>query len=558
MLAGDFNDAADDPSGTWLGEWAATHRAHDTMPAHLSSKHTWYSNDRTKSGRLDSILATAYTAERTYRHRITVPAPADTDHLLVLWRLWLPRKKYAPPEHQRRRTADGGSSVNPSLPPKTNTDARQTVLVAAAHAYNRFLPPAETPVRHGRVKFSDGTIALIAAKNTAAQTLRYPPPGATTAELDRLRTEHATLRTAVARAVRRERRRMWTDFALKLAQTSPHHAFRALRPPKSNVRLKPEDVFAHYSKVLANPPPPPIAGLPWEPHPPLPPADAAIRLRRQRHATSMADTPPRGVLTAYVDGSRLEGRSGSGVFFAGDTADLPSRTEIARRPPLVAGESEDNCRAELYAAVIAAETAPRDLALRIVQDARYVTDTVRNPMWLFTMANSDFSGQNGDLWARLAHALLEREARTYVTWVKAHTGGTDELSRGNERADMLAKEGTEQEPDEAPPRRSVTLLCPSHVPTAEEILKAAAGIQPRATGIDKVSAAVWRDAIRLLTDAERPEAAGEPGAQSGAGPRADRDACNTRRRPRDAPVTDVRTSYMNIERDTNTNINDTD
>ncbi len=97
-----------------------------------------------------------------------------------------------------------------------------------------------------------------------------------------------------------------------------------------------------------------------------------------------------------------------------------------------------NNRMELTACIECLKTVPREFALTVRTDSRYVQDGIS--LWIkgwkkngWKTANKA-SVKNIDLWQALDALAQDRSIKW--EWVAAHNGNV-----GNERADMLAKQG---------------------------------------------------------------------------------------------------------------------
>ena len=131
-------------------------------------------------------------------------------------------------------------------------------------------------------------------------------------------------------------------------------------------------------------------------------------------------------------------RAGCGIFFG------PGHTMNMSLP--VPGRQQSNQRAELLAAIKAAETDPRDIEIR--SDSAYVVRGLMAPSsWRMQV-----SRVNGDLWARVDALVTASPNRILVTKVKGHATWRDVAQQtvsysdkvGNAEADRLARAGADQ------------------------------------------------------------------------------------------------------------------
>jgi len=152
----------------------------------------------------------------------------------------------------------------------------------------------------------------------------------------------------------------------------------------------------------------------------------------------------------YTDGSSTENGSnkaaaGAGIWFGpGD-----ERNESLRLPQTV---NQTSPAAELYAANKTASTVDTKSTLNIFSDSQTTIRTVTRylPKW---EDNGWIDTTNAALVKSLVASLRQRRARTYFSYVKAHSG-----IEGNERADELAKSGAKKEP---PTIQSTIRIIPS-------------------------------------------------------------------------------------------------
>lgn len=97
-----------------------------------------------------------------------------------------------------------------------------------------------------------------------------------------------------------------------------------------------------------------------------------------------------------------------------------------------------NNRMELIACIEALKAIPKDFSIILRTDSRYVQDGIRH--WIFGWKKNGWKTANKspvkniDLWQEL-DALSQNRPINWE-WVAAHNG-----DEGNERADMLAKQG---------------------------------------------------------------------------------------------------------------------
>ncbi len=100
-----------------------------------------------------------------------------------------------------------------------------------------------------------------------------------------------------------------------------------------------------------------------------------------------------------------------------------------------------NNRMELTAAIEALEVLRRPCAVRLTTDSKYLKDGISQ--WIHNWKRNGWRTaarkpvKNADLWQRLDQALADHTVEWL--WTKAHAGHPE-----NERADQLARRGTEQ------------------------------------------------------------------------------------------------------------------
>lgn len=136
-------------------------------------------------------------------------------------------------------------------------------------------------------------------------------------------------------------------------------------------------------------------------------------------------------LIAYTDGA-CSGNPGPGgwgvVFMCGENANDLYGGEIATT----------NNRMELTACIQALKTIPKNIKITLRTDSRYVKDGMLS--WLKGWKKNGWKTASGapvkniDLWQELD--VLAANHQVTWEWVAAHSG-----EPGNERADMLAKQG---------------------------------------------------------------------------------------------------------------------
>ena len=100
-----------------------------------------------------------------------------------------------------------------------------------------------------------------------------------------------------------------------------------------------------------------------------------------------------------------------------------------------------NNRMELTAAIEALEVLRRPCRVRLTTDSKYLKDGISQ--WIHNWKRNGWRTaarkpvKNADLWQRLDQALADHTVEWL--WTKAHAGHPE-----NERADQLARRGTEQ------------------------------------------------------------------------------------------------------------------
>lgn len=136
--------------------------------------------------------------------------------------------------------------------------------------------------------------------------------------------------------------------------------------------------------------------------------------------------------TVYIDGSasgngKTDCKAGYGVYFGEDD----ERNESGR----IIGSKQTNNVAELTAFIRAVEIVKDDI--EIYTDSEYVIkcitthgDKMQKINWEKDIPNKEF--------VKKAYDLYKSCKNIKVHHVKAHTGGDDEFSRGNNEADKLA------------------------------------------------------------------------------------------------------------------------
>ncbi len=113
-----------------------------------------------------------------------------------------------------------------------------------------------------------------------------------------------------------------------------------------------------------------------------------------------------------------------------------------RERELYGGERRTtNNRMELMAAIEALEALRRPCEVRLTTDSKYLKDGISQ--WIHNWKRNGWRTaarkpvKNPDLWRRLDRALAGHTVQWH--WTKAHAGHPE-----NERADQLARRGTEQ------------------------------------------------------------------------------------------------------------------
>jgi ribonuclease HI len=175
------------------------------------------------------------------------------------------------------------------------------------------------------------------------------------------------------------------------------------------------------------------AAAPWDNtsfldiHIPEGPKDIVAQKHRDKHFFTHSNTEH---LCFYTDGSLLEGKAGAGIHAS--RAD-----ETIHESKHYLGTETEVFDAELYGIMKAAETA-----------VTLTRDNKTTDVWIFCdnqsavrrMADKrPFPGQEYVLKTHSsAEILAKREIKTHIHWVPGHVN-----VKGNERADQLAKQGTE-------------------------------------------------------------------------------------------------------------------
>ncbi|EIN11218.1 hypothetical protein PUNSTDRAFT_62851 [Punctularia strigosozonata HHB-11173 SS5] len=127
----------------------------------------------------------------------------------------------------------------------------------------------------------------------------------------------------------------------------------------------------------------------------------------------------------------MDAISGSGVWIP----DIPNASKAVRVP----GDKHSNQRGEIAAVLVALQAMAPFVPILFKTDSMYVIDglTTHLPTW----EDIGWIGvANSDLFKATAFHLRRRSATTDFVWVKGHSG-----EEGNERADVLAKEGTNKD-----------------------------------------------------------------------------------------------------------------
>ena len=145
-------------------------------------------------------------------------------------------------------------------------------------------------------------------------------------------------------------------------------------------------------------------------------------------------------IQVYTDGAcfnngKENAQCGGGVWFGHNDP----RNKAIRTP----GEHQSNQIGEIVATIVAIQTIPRFVPLKIITDFEYVIKglTTHLPRWENT---GWINIRNSQLFKKAAYLLKQRTATTHFKWIKGHSGDP-----GNEGSDSLAKEGARKElPDD--------------------------------------------------------------------------------------------------------------
>jgi ribonuclease HI len=123
-------------------------------------------------------------------------------------------------------------------------------------------------------------------------------------------------------------------------------------------------------------------------------------------------------------------KCGAGIWFGHD-----DQRNLAIRTP---GKNKSNQIGELTATIVAIQTVPHFVPIRIVTDSTYVINGLTKH--LLTWENHGWINvKNAPFFRKAAYLLRRRTATSHFKWVKGHSG-----DQGNEGSDTLAKEGAQK------------------------------------------------------------------------------------------------------------------
>ena len=161
---------------------------------------------------------------------------------------------------------------------------------------------------------------------------------------------------------------------------------------------------------------------------------------------------PNRPTTVYTDGACLNNgeentSAGLGVWYGDeDTRNLSMK---------VPTHEQSNQTGELLAVLMAVKNHPPNEDLKIISDSKYVIDglTKNRGRW---ETRDWIDTQHGDIFKCITAWIRWRNGKTYITWVKGHSG-----VKGNEEADRLAGEGAKLTTSDP----NFSLECPQELTT---------------------------------------------------------------------------------------------
>ena len=165
----------------------------------------------------------------------------------------------------------------------------------------------------------------------------------------------------------------------------------------------------------------------------------AITIFNTEQASSVGDHPSNqdatqsgNPTTVYTDGACInngdeDATAGYGVWYGEN-----DQRNVSERVPL---RTQSNQTGELMAILHTVSHHPKDEDIRILTDSRYAVDGLTKNLRRWEERNW-IDTHHGELFKCIAAWMRWRTGRTYLKWVKGHSG-----IAGNEGADRLAGEG---------------------------------------------------------------------------------------------------------------------